>query len=696
MRRKVRGRGWRQVLGLGAVLAGSAILWLGCENNLLTPPLPPTGGIDNSCISDYDVIQVVGDFTEPAWNIPVSPAMVLGPGCVWSTLVKIGSPGDHTFKFVTNGAFDNPKDFGWNESQTLRVGVDNPVLLVSGTGTGIKLNIPVAGCYLIRLYEQDLYFRADPTSCASGGVRGTVAFENADQPPFPQVRVTAEQDAVAAGSDSSEAADGSYEISGLAAGSYDLVFKAFGYLDTTLTGVQVGETVVEVPAVRLRPGCVSAYDSIYVAGQFTTPPFDLSVSPVMTQVSGCQWEATVNIPRADTYLFKFVTGPGFDNPTDYGGDEAITVPIDSTFAVREVSGTGTAIKLYVPFPGDFLFELDEETRTFRVESGGIAGDLGGVLVFAGHTGQPLPVAALELLDGAAIVARTTSAAEDGVFKFSSVDAGIYDLEVVPPLAAPTHLDTTLAAITVAGGTTNVGQIFLAQAPGALAGTVSFSDVAAAPYPVAAIVVRQGSVLAESLVTTSSAAGFAVTGLKPASYDVRVSAPGYLDSTFSVSVSRSTVLLGAIPLQALICSAYPTITRLQLGGREVTGNPDDLTFSWNLNRAPVLEHLTLCGWSVSVTCPNIADYRVKFIANGDFGGDPPDFGGDNTTLVPADSTVTVLPVATPSTGEAILIRIDNPGIYRFDLDLGGMTCRYTRTGDLPPVLRRQAARKPRAH
>ena len=32
---------------------------------------------------------------------------------------------------------------------------------VSGTGTGIKLNVPVAGCYLIRLYEQDLYFRAD-------------------------------------------------------------------------------------------------------------------------------------------------------------------------------------------------------------------------------------------------------------------------------------------------------------------------------------------------------------------------------------------------------------------------------------------------------------------------------------------------------------------------------------------------------
>jgi hypothetical protein len=678
----------KKVSAIGLAGGLLALAWLGCELNAPAPPLPPTGGTDNSCLSDYDLIQLVGDYTTPVWTVDISPAMTLGPGCVWSTVARFEA-GDRFFKFVTGGQFDNPDDFGWQESQTLRVGVDNPVRLVSGTGTAIKVNVPVSGCYLVRLFEQDLLFRVDPTDCSTGGIRGRVEFEDDMTPPFPRVRVQALLASAVAGFDSSDATDGTYEIGGLSAGTYDVSFRGFGYLDSTLTGVVVDDMVVEAPVVRLRAGCVSANDSIQVAGQFTTPPFDLSVSPRMTQVEGCIWEARVRV-AAGTHLFKLVTNGAFDSPSDYGGDEAVTLLIDTDVPVREVSGTGTALKMQFPFDGDYLFRLDEERLVLRVSAGDLSGDLAGVLVFEGRAGSMLPQADVDILRGPIVVANTRSAALDGSFAVTSLDAGVYDIRCTPPLRAPTHLDTTLAGVTVAGGLTHLGQIFLPRAPGGVQGAIGFSNLAAPPYPAAVVTVRAAAATVDSVLSSTTTGGFASTGLRPGTYDVRIAAAGYIDTTFALSVGRSMQTLGPITLRALVCASYPTITQIQLGGREINNNPDDRTFTWNLGLAPVMDHVGPCRWETSVTCPNITDYRIKFIANADFGGDPPDFGGDNMTLVPPDSLAGVVTVTAPSVAEAIVIRITNPGVYRFRLDADTQTFLYTRTGDLPVEMRRAAA------
>lgn len=692
--RSDRLRFWRRVFGAAMLAATCAGLWLGCDDNPPQLPLGPTGGLDNTCISDFQLIQMVGDFTEPAWTIPASPALQIGPGCVWSSVVRFNTSGDHLFKFVTEGAFDNPQDFGWNEAQALRVGADNPVLRVSGTGTGIKLTVPVAGCYLIRLFEKDLIFRADPTSCSSGGIRGVVAFENATQPPLPRARVQARQQGAEAGADSSSAEDGTFEITGLAAGTYDLRYRAFGYLDSTVTGVVVAEAVVEAPPVTLRAGCVSAFDSIQVTGQFTTPPFDLSVSPVMQQVEGCIWEADVSV-AAGTHLFKLVTNGQFDTPPDYGGDEAVTLPIDSTFAVRAVTGQGTALRVDFPITATYTFQLDEGASTLRVSLGAAPADLSGILVYEGVTRAPLPVATVTLSQAGAVTHSTASRAADGVFAFAGIPAGRYDVRVEPPLASPTHLDTTLANVG-ASLTTNLGQVFLARAPGSLQGIVAFSDVAAPPYPIATARIQRGTGLAAEVRTTSSDASYRVTGLKPGTYSVRLTASGYIDSTFAVTVARGAANAGTVQIDRLVCAAYPTAQTVQLGGREIDNSPNDLTFSWNLGTAPVMTQVGRCRWETSVTCAFVADYRIKFILNRDFGGDPPDFGGDNTTVYPPDSSVAVVPVATPGIGNAIRIRIENPGVYRFRLDLDTLRFSYTRTGDLPAGVRHElrAARLPR--
>lgn len=684
--RSTRLRFRRPILGLAMLLGLGAALWLGCRGNSPQLPLGPTGGLDDSCISELQLIQMVGDFTEPAWSIPDSPALQLGPGCVWSVVVRFNTAGDHLFKFVTEGAFDNPQDFGWNEAQALRVGADNPVLRVSGTGTGIKLTIPVAGCYLIRLFETELIFRADPTSCSTGGIRGVVAFENATQPPLPRARVQARQQGIESGADSSSADDGTFEIIGLAAGTYDVRYRAFGYLDTTVTGVAVEESVVEIAPVTLRAGCISAFDSIQVVGQFTTPPFDLSVSPVMQQVEGCIWEAEVSV-AAGTHLFKLVTNGQFDTPPDYGGDEAVTLPIDSTFAVQSATGQGTAIRVDFPITAIYSFRLDEAASTLRVSLGAAPADLSGILVYESVPRAPLPVSVVTLLQAGAPTHTGTSRATDGTFLLAGIPAGRYDVLVEPPLAAPTHLDTTLANVG-ASLATNLGQIFLARAPGSLQGIAAFSDIAAAPFPVATAEVRRGTTVAASVRTTATDPSYRVPGLKPGTYSVRLAATGYIDSTFTVTVARGVTNTGTVALDRLVCAAYPTVQALQLGGREIDNSPNDLTFTWNLGNAPVMAQVARCRWETSVTCAFVADYRIKFILNGDFGGDPPDFGGDNTTVYPPDSTVAVVPVATPGIGDAIRIRIENPGVYRFGVDLGTLRFSYTRIGDLPEGVRRE--------
>lgn len=678
-----------------ATLSLGAALWFGCRSPV-APLLRPSGssdGVDSTCVSEFNTIHAVGDFTDPVWTIGASPSMLKTPGCIWTAVVRFGTAGNHTFKLVTNGTFDNPPDFGWNESEVLRVGVEHEVKRVQGTGTGIVLDIPQPGCYLFTLWEKDLLFRADPTSCATGAIHGRVEFENVAQPPYPRARVQAMLHGAQAGADSSEATDGIFAVTELAAGTYDVLFKAFGYLDSTVAGVQVGEAAVDVGAVRLRAGCVSAHDSIWVAGQFTTPPFDLSVSPVMRQVEGCLWQAMVAIPSATTYLFKFVTPPGFDNPNDYGGDESQTLQIDTSYPLREVSGTGTAIKMSFPFPGSFRFVVDEETRTYRVESGDISGDLAGVLVFEGRTSRPLPVADVDVVASDSTIAATVrSSSDDGTFRATALDGGTYTVRIAPPLRAPTHRDTTLAAVTVASGTTNVGQILLQAASGGLAGTVGFSDIAAAPFPVATVEVRRAGVLAESLATTTASSAFAGIGLKSGSYDVTIAATGYIDTTFAFAVGAGVDSVRGVTLLALVCPGYPTITKIQLGGREV--NSADTTFTWNLGKAPEMEHVEPCLWQVSVAAPNIADYKIKFICNSDFGGDPPDFGGDDTTVIPADSVASVLPVSVVSVTQAIRIHIASAGVYRFRLDLAAMSFSYTRTSDLPPGSARLAGRKAR--
>jgi hypothetical protein len=103
-----------------------------------------------------------------------------------------------------------------------------------------------------------------------------------------------------------------------------------------------------------------------MVGDFTTPSFNIPASPIMTLPSStrCVWQVTVRLNQGPV-LFKFVTDDVFDNPTDYGGSEAVTLNIPGgPHPTSLVSGTGTAIKVNVAVTGDYVITLSEEDLTW--------------------------------------------------------------------------------------------------------------------------------------------------------------------------------------------------------------------------------------------------------------------------------------------------------------------------------------------
>ena len=99
--------------------------------------------------------------------------------------------GSYNLKFVTDGAFDNPEDYGGDET-TLAVPGTHPVELVSGIGTAISISVLSEGDYIFVLDERSLEFTATLIGggTAEGTISGTVGFTGLNEAPFPQATVS--------------------------------------------------------------------------------------------------------------------------------------------------------------------------------------------------------------------------------------------------------------------------------------------------------------------------------------------------------------------------------------------------------------------------------------------------------------------------------------------------------------------------
>ena len=106
-------------------------------------------------------IHVAGDFN--GFTLADSTSMELTAELKWAyTPSHPIAAGTYNMKFVTDGSFDNPTDYGGDESVTNTVPVtDQPTGLVSGFGTALHVQFAAAGNYKFTLDERRQTFSVE-------------------------------------------------------------------------------------------------------------------------------------------------------------------------------------------------------------------------------------------------------------------------------------------------------------------------------------------------------------------------------------------------------------------------------------------------------------------------------------------------------------------------------------------------------
>ncbi len=261
--------------------------------------------------------------------------------------------------------------------------------------------------------------------------------------------------------------DSAFAIKGLNSGNYDVVVTAPGYLDGRRDAVVYAKgDILDIGAITLVPGCESAFTKIQALGDFNAWSLQF---PSMTKLPNCVWVDTLTI-QPGTYNFKFVTGGAFDSPLDYGGSESETLPLPGAYAVKAVSGQGTALKISVLTGGEYVFRLDESKLEFTATLLGTVptGGISGTVSFAGLSTGPYPQATVDLYQGTATtpLATVKSHATTRVFSFQTLPNGTYKVEI----SSPCFVKETRSGVTVAGANVDLGSVTLA------AGTSAFTKI----------------------------------------------------------------------------------------------------------------------------------------------------------------------------------------------------------------------------
>lgn len=118
--------------------------------------------------SRYASIQVVGDFN--GWDTEV-PGMTQVAPLVWEDTLQV-AVGCHLLKFLTDGTWDTPYDFGSGDGEDPDCGVpmQGPACLAAYPGTALgRISFPATGAYRFRLDERDWSYAIEPVTTSSIG-----------------------------------------------------------------------------------------------------------------------------------------------------------------------------------------------------------------------------------------------------------------------------------------------------------------------------------------------------------------------------------------------------------------------------------------------------------------------------------------------------------------------------------------------
>jgi len=200
-----------------------------------------------------------------------------------------------------------------------------------------------------------------------------VQFPDLVAPPFPPALVRLFRDGVVMDSVRLDGSTRVVRFDSLFAGTYVMTSSAYLFFSSSLGPIPVVDQLVDAgnDTLLVRPGGIAS--TVHLAADFNGFPQDFPDSIALVQNRLGVWSypnldyPAQTIPPG-TYRIRFVTDFSFDNPTDYGGSEAVTY----TAPVRDaptslVAGPGTNLLIRIETGGPYGFTLDERRQTFSVE-----------------------------------------------------------------------------------------------------------------------------------------------------------------------------------------------------------------------------------------------------------------------------------------------------------------------------------------
>jgi YD repeat-containing protein len=353
------------------------------------------------------------------------------------------------------------------------------------------------------------------TFSSTGTLSGTVT-RASDGTPVSGAFVQALQSGLQKGS-TTTVANGSYSISGLAAGLYDLSVAANGFLPAVLSSNLVTAAGTTTVNVVLGAPAITALSP-------TSGPVGLSVT-----ISGSYFGASQG-PSTVTFNGTAAT------PTSWSNTAIVApVPTGATTGPVVVSVAGLA-------SGGVSFTVGTGTITGTVTSASGGAAISGALVAALQSN---------------VVTASTTTTTTGSYTLSGLTPGTYDIRVSAS-GFGTSIQTGKSVS--AGGSTTVNASL--PSPGTLKGKVTKVDGTTA-IAGASVAVLQGTDTASSA-TTDSTGAYSISNLSAGTYSVQVSALAYDTQTqtgVTVTTGSTTTVNFSLPGQSVVSYSYDALGRL---------------------------------------------------------------------------------------------------------------------------------------
>ncbi len=325
------------------------------------------------CTSVASTIHLLGDFNEWDEALFAGPGMDQFESCRWRDTIDIhGSFQIAELKFVTDGAYNTPPDYARCDSFDTDGVNYGPICLVSGGGN-LAIIAQFPGRYQVILDEEALEYRLSLIEQFTASISGEIEYDTGLLPPYPAIDVEAARsgETTVLASSTVDVDDGTFTVSGLDEGTYDLTISGSNLRDTTFTSLTVaaGEAIDIGTIIVTEVTFQSEFTVIRIVGDFNN--WDTS-RPSMNQTAPGVWVDTIDVaarPPDNCHFMKFRTANDWTE-NDYHNCGAEDNTCSTPLAGPICTGTGNSDppalgKIQID-PGMYEFRLDEVNLTYTI------------------------------------------------------------------------------------------------------------------------------------------------------------------------------------------------------------------------------------------------------------------------------------------------------------------------------------------